>query len=305
VLESGRYLLEISGASWSGPVQLAVRDACGRVLRRIDVAPPDPASSPEDSRIALQIPATFSYSFVLTQMHGGKPPLGARLRLWPDVVGSVKGRLDLLRRLLGRTVPGEPDPADYDALLAAGDQARTRGDLNAASGLYRLAAVADSGRRSARERLGALAPLPPPQPVKARFRNGIQLVSFRTDPADLHPEGSVGLRMEWLLPADLARPESIFCWVHAVGGTGRVVFQGDYTLREITRAPVGDDREEACTFRFAIPPGTAPGSYELRAGLWQPKQETRIRVLEAVVPHDRRGLSLGTITVEVPRTPRP
>jgi hypothetical protein len=111
--------------------------------------------------------------------------------------------------------------------------------------------------------------------------------------------------MEWLLPADVSKPERIFCWVHAVDGAGRVVFQGDHALLDITRAPAGDDREDECLFRFAIPSGTAPGNYELRAGLWQPKQETRIRVLEAAVPHDRRGLSLGTITVEVPRTPRP
>jgi hypothetical protein len=305
MLESGRYLLEISGISRSGPMRLAVRDACGRVLRRIDLAPPEAVPSPEGLRVALQIPAAFTYSFVLTHEQGGELPVGARLKLRPDVVGSVRGRLDLLRRLMGRAVSGDPGPADYDALLAAGDAARTRGDLKAASALFRLAAVADPGRRSARERLGERVPLPPPQPVKARFRKGIELVSLRTDPEGLHPGGSVRLQMQWRLPEDLARPDRIVCWVHAVDGAGRIVFQGDHALLDDTRAPAGDDREEACMPRFTIPPGTAPGSYELRAGLWQPKQGTRIRVLEAAVPHDRTGLSLGTITVGPDRTLRP
>ncbi|HEY5998251.1 MAG TPA: hypothetical protein VI078_03000, partial [bacterium] len=152
-------------------------------------------------------------------------------------------------------------------------------------------------RTGAKERLGSAPRTPPFQQAGARFRGGVELAAYRAESADVRPGAFVGLEYRLRLPEGLERPDRLAFWVHGVGEDGRVAFQGDHPLLSDARAPAGDDREEGCFLRFALPATVPPGRYELRTGLWQPWQEKRIRLLDAAVPHDRRGLALGAVTV--------
>jgi hypothetical protein len=209
----------------------------------------------------------------------------------------VRGRLDLLRRLSGEPAAGEPDPADTEAFLAAGDLATRRGAKEAAAALYRQAAVADPKSSAARERLDGPPALAPPTTVGARFDNGIELVSCRLDRRESRPGEAVELRLVWRIPENLARIDRLSVWVHAVDPGGRTVFQGDHALLEDLRVEADAGREEPCSHRLAIPLLTPPGDYELRAGLWTPIRETRVDLVEAGRPHDRHGAAVGTLTV--------
>ncbi|HEY5997740.1 MAG TPA: hypothetical protein VI078_00365, partial [bacterium] len=110
IVEPGRYLLEIAADVWPAPAHLDLRDSCGRVLQRIELAPQPPAyPAPGPRRFAAQLPSTASGCFLtLSAPRGGALPPRFSLGLRPDVVGTVAGRLALLRRLLGEPVPEAP-----------------------------------------------------------------------------------------------------------------------------------------------------------------------------------------------------
>jgi hypothetical protein len=299
IVEPGRYVVEVAADVWPAPAQVALRDSCGRVLRRIELASQPPAyPAPGPRRFAVQIPAAASGCYLtLTAPRGGALPPRLTLGLRPDVVATVAGRLALLRRLLGEPAAQAPGPADYDALLAAGDRARSRGDAAAARALHEAAALADPGRAGARERLGDAPRLPPFAQTAARFSGGIELAAYRVENTEVRPGTSVGLEYRLRLPERLERPDRLAFWVHGIGERRQFVMPGDHFLLAGARAPAGDDREEGCFLRFALPADLPPGRYELRAGLWQPWLEKRVRLLDAAVPHDRDGLALGAVTV--------
>jgi hypothetical protein len=303
-LEPGRYRVAVSLACQGGPFEIVVRDACGGVIRRIAAAPPaaptPPGSADATREFALEVEGSrTSWSLEIAAAPRGGIPAGLTVSVRPDVLATVAGRVGLLRRLLGREASGSPGRLDYEALLSAGDAARVRGEHGLAGELYRQAAAAAPDRPGARERLAG-GSVPPRRPIGARFSGGVELLSFAIDPSDSRPGGSVGVRLEWRLPADLERPDRIAVWFHALDGGGKTLFQWDRPLLAGACSSPEDDRVQPRFARIPIPPGVPPGSYELRAGLWLPSRETRVRVLEAAVPHDHRSLSLGTVAVAAP-----
>lgn len=133
------------------------------------------------------------------------------------------------------------------------------------------------------------------------FGRGISLVSAAIDGSMLHPGGSVGLRMAWLLEPGSPAPDPVAVWVHAMAADGRTAFQGDHPLTDDLRCPpAGEGLEGGYPVRFTIPEGTPPGRYELRAGLWMPNRRSGIGLRKATLPHGGTFVTIGTVTVTPP-----
>ncbi len=160
-------------------------------------------------------------------------------------------------------------------------------------------------------------------PAHATFRNHIRLTGFRRGDDPVRPGDSFPLNVYWQplhLNQDLHR---IGVWVHFIDrDTGATAFQGDHRFAPSIRYVSPHDRNQlnhlTQNFRHTtalflnpdpdhlriyfhrvnIPAHVAPGTYQIKVGLWIPPQRRILRVLESDLPHDRRGVFLGEILVE-------
>lgn len=131
-----------------------------------------------------------------------------------------------------------------------------------------------------------------PQPLPAplvRFAGGITLHEVNIDTREAWPGGALRLNLRWQLPDRIRRPGRHAVWLHLLNEQGKTVVQGDHTLWQALNP--------ACDRVIQLPDTLAPGTYELRAGLWIPPQRRRLNVTDSDLPSRRRYVTLDTITV--------
>lgn len=197
-------------------------------------------------------------------------------------------------------------PAD----IPSGGYALVAGLLNP-SDRSRIPAVLRPGMRADHLPLATLAvvarePSPPPTETlphrpEASFGGQAQLAGFALAPAEVQPGSTLVVRLHWralqVMGADyqaflhLTRPDDL------------------HPLAQVDASPTGGGLPTARwlpgevlegTLRLPIPPGLAPGTYRLWLGLYDPRDGTRLPVLESGGEPLGDAFLLGEVEVQAP-----
>jgi hypothetical protein len=134
----------------------------------------------------------------------------------------------------------------------------------------------------------------PARPVYVRFGPNLELVGV-DGPAEARAGETVRLSYHWRLRG--AAPHDPWVFLHVLGWDG--ARNHDQPVGQIEFGPsrwVAGDRVRQ-TLAFTVPPGTAPGAYSLRAGVWLPSTGRRLRILASDLPQTRHAVDLGTLVV--------
>jgi hypothetical protein len=136
----------------------------------------------------------------------------------------------------------------------------------------------------------------PQVPARIRFAGGIEFLGLALSAQKVKPGGSVDVGYFWKCPpsSEAARP-AVF--VHFVQGK-KLFFQDDHKLLEelfpedLRNQPFN----EILTERRAVlvPASVLPGTYEITVGLYNPKNERRLKV-ETALPEKRREIHLPAV----------
>jgi hypothetical protein len=287
----------------SGPetaLQVELGDAAGRVLQSTNVL----ASVSGGGEIAFDLPLEVPGGcFALRiRVPGAAPGSYAwrRLEVRPDTAATLAEVARLRDFTMG--VEGAEPPASimsFDALMAMGagavlveDWSATRAALSrahelrpaSAAPVEMLAALRGpmgegrlEGLALAFERLAATAAAREVRPVDAVFGAGHALKGFRLRSATAAPGGTVGLNLYWEPAIGDRTASRLAAWVHFVGEDGRRVFQGDQRLADALRFSRADDGFDPVFREIPVPPGTPPGRYSIRVGLYDPESGRRLR----------------------------
>ena len=133
----------------------------------------------------------------------------------------------------------------------------------------------------------------PSRPVRILF--GKELELFGVDvPSEARPGETVRLTYYWRL----LEPTSYDYWVflRVVGLTRRSANHDDLVGSYGSSHWAAGERVRQ-TVTFTVPPGTAPGTYPLRAGVWLPPTGRRLHIMASDVPRAHRAASLGSLVV--------
>gem|GEM_PF-2110817 len=140
----------------------------------------------------------------------------------------------------------------------------------------------------------------------ARFANGITLehVEFEVRAQNLSDHhNQIHYRLHWTLPDSFADPKRYAIWVHVNDPDGNTVAQGDHTLWAALSLAYSDGTLHRCWRSIDLPTGLEPGTYTIRGGLYRPAHRRRLNIQEAIIPHGRRHLVLGTIEIRTDQPP--
>ncbi len=160
-------------------------------------------------------------------------------------------------------------------------------------------------RAEARARLGqvsaAIAPdaaEPRPAPaVAVRFGRELELTGAAL-PLVVRSGETVTVRYDWRALSRMRQDYWAFVHVH---GEHRWINE-DHVLGVVTfgtsRWSPGEEVRESLA--LTVPPGTPPGSYRVKIGVWFPSTGKRLRVTAADRPQSPHDVELGTLTVVPP-----
>jgi len=132
--------------------------------------------------------------------------------------------------------------------------------------------------------------------AEAEFAGGARLIGVFLDPAAVRPGQTFSLRCYWTCPPEV-QTELLAAFVHFVGQEG--MFQDDHVLLQDAEVGFQPFPEVFVEERsVAVPPGTPPGDYRMRIGLYS-RMGTgkRVRVRTGLEQH-RRAVWLP-VTVRV------
>ena len=132
----------------------------------------------------------------------------------------------------------------------------------------------------------------PSRSVRILFGKELELCGVDGPPA-VRPGETVQLAYHWRLLESTSYDYWVF--LHVVGlpdGGNHDAMVGGYgsshwAAGERVRQPVA----------FTVPPGTAPGTYPLRVGVWLPSTGRRLHILASDLPQAHRAATLGSLVV--------
>jgi hypothetical protein len=276
-------------------------------------------------------PATNSFCFYVrhgipstTLVFKPEPAFGmeiTRIRLRPAVLREVASLARIHRLIRDNDVAGAAgEPAAYEALLAAAKRLEAEKSPGEALSCYAAAAKLEPTlARPLQEgaRLLAAAPdLSCPElvvPLKAyrqatatraatvadvRFENRVRLVGAAARESTVKRGGSFGLNLHWRLDDREVDVFGVAVFVHGVDATGTIMFQGDHDLLLDLNLPA--DTGEITPFfnEIDVPATIKPGVYQMRVGLYTPREQRQFKIREADLAHGKRYAILPfTLTV--------
>ena len=173
-------------------------------------------------------------------------------------------------------------------LLEARPDAAWRSDRVAAEAeaLDRLGRGAEAAALRARP-----APVPDRR-VRIQFGKDLELVGV-DEPPEVRPGETVRLSYHWRLLENT--PFDYWVFLHVVGlpgGGNHDEIVGGYGSSHW----IAGERVRQ-TVAFTVPPGTPPGTYPLRVGVWLPSTGRRLEILASDLPQARRAVTLGKLVV--------
>ncbi len=301
-----------------GPIDRVIRDILppGTVVELLD-------SGPISSTFAVQAGQPFDLSLYLFNFAGwrasidGEPvlisvtgpegfirvavPAGEHtVRVWlgstpPRTAGtllSVAGLAALI--VLARWMPrraASQTPTDDSSLRPAG----------AAIGLFVLVALAGGLAGLFQPRSTGMIAIPAHHDTLSYLEGGINLIGYDLPRTTVRPGETLPVRLYWKAREPVPANYQVFVHLTSIPahtwGQSDKLNPGDYPT---TRWPL--DRYVTDPHSLIIPPGTPPGEYTLRVGLWNHLTGVRQLVLEpdGTILGDSVALAIP-ITVERPR----
>ncbi len=155
--------------------------------------------------------------------------------------------------------------------------------------------------------------------ANARFAGGITLDSFVRGPDRIARGDLFPLNLYWDVSCLRDGLDHYAIWIHFLrADTDEIAFQGDYPLSPNRHQVMPHDYsavrmksnlpalvlEREPTSRplwlntVRIPDTVEPGEYRIKVGLWKPVQRRAVRLKEAGLPHDKRGVFIGSLVVK-------
>ena len=132
----------------------------------------------------------------------------------------------------------------------------------------------------------------PTRSVRVRFGHDLELTGV-DDPPEARPGQTVRMNYYWRLLATTAFDYWAFLHIGGLpSGGNHDQLLGAY---ESSHWAAGERVRQTVT--ITVPPGTAPGTYPLRVGVWLPSTGRRLHILASDVPQMRRTASLGSLVV--------
>jgi len=146
----------------------------------------------------------------------------------------------------------------------------------------------DTPLRSAAQTVSA------PQPARARFEGGMEMVGYRISQVEAAAGGKIHVNTYWHpgMRDDLG---SYSLWIHFIDAEGNTVFQGDRPLLHDIGLRPADELISSPYFEIEIPPGITAGKYRILAGLYRPLRMMKIDLDQSDLPSLNDGLILGTL----------
>jgi hypothetical protein len=132
----------------------------------------------------------------------------------------------------------------------------------------------------------------PGRPLRVLFGRELELVGI-DGPTEARPGETVRLGYHWRLVAPTAYDYCVFLHVVGLPGGGNY----DKVVGGYGSSNWSPGERVAQTVSFTVPPGTAPGRYPLRVGVWLPTTGRRLFPVTTDVPQAHRSVTIGTLVV--------
>jgi hypothetical protein len=195
------------------------------------------------------------------------------------------------------TVAPDVAPGDYPIYLRVSEGAMT---LPWSQGLFGRGDILQMGTLTIQDRPRSFEPPEMDTPLDVTFGESIQLVGTTLPTGTFQPGQEVPVTLNWYA---IGRPPGRYkIFTHLIGPDGNLGPQRDLEPGEGTLPTNGWARGEYVTTSYTIPlpPQTAPGSYELRVGLYDALTNERIPLFGANVNGEDRYATLGSVEVVAP-----
>ncbi len=144
------------------------------------------------------------------------------------------------------------------------------------------------------QHLPATLTFTPLTPVDLSFGPGLRLTGYWLDPANLRPDGSLSILLQW--NADAPLPTDLTVFVHLLGPDGQRVAQSDAYPTWLTPQPTSQwppNRPILDSHSLSLPPHLPPGAYTLQIGLYNLHTSERLHL-----PDGSDVFTLGQIQIE-------
>lgn len=315
-LEPGHYLAELQTDNDATRFRVEVRDALGQSLQTTDKT--------EHDHDVIRVPFVIAHQQAAIQLRMYGEADNVRLlnkaTIRPDPMATVREYSRLMDAFSERSFPAEDfSGLSYLPLLRWAHGREAEGKFTEAAQAYAAAVRAEPGRLRALQHLNrivsewsdipdeiknllgpyhATAPLREVHPTSVTLRNDMRLNGYALSTRRVRAGESFGIRLFWETPS-LGRPTARHAaWIHGIpAGQRAAVFHGDRRLMDFLRMRDDLDLLVPPFVDIAIPKDIAPGTYDIKVGVWIPAHRRNIRVREADVPHDRRGACIAVIEI--------